>query len=413
MPKSPDWEFMLNLAEVLCELGQSARGSVSLQQIEPFKHYHLADGPLDLESLDERDGPFSRREILARYLLLGVVLDQGPDIVGVQQLLDGVLTDLYRHEVRILHKPSAFFNELGISIDRLVEKNSSIKQIRAEEWARLNQASASRYSLFFAQSQRGIVAGRVLDYAVHRWGTPLCLPLLLQKDLEDQDKESEQPLVDHLESFPSAELASKGIKDHERYGLGSAIGDKACHLFVKKYVSVFGLGSTDASNKGWTGVSYELPLDSNVGRVLFRTGLWLQVADLAQLMKWRVVRDEGGKGSAAYIRVTDIRGKKAQNIVPGSAHFETYEDIVRDYLCVGKRPRTLEIQRMPNVLVYELNKSREGRAAYSVADFDDGLIEVGTRHCFNHDEPECADCPLGGLCVGKNVKPELISGYRT
>ncbi|EHP82733.1 hypothetical protein [Methanotorris formicicus] len=135
----------------------------------------------------------------------------------------------------------------------------------------MNNSKSSNYNLFFAQSQRGIVSiKQVLDYAIHRWGTPLAMFMLLEKDLEKENKQSVEPFIKYLEKYDSAELMTEKLKEDERYGLGSAIGNKACHLFAKLYVSRLNLKKRNDS--GWTGISYEVPFDSNAGRVLFRCG---------------------------------------------------------------------------------------------------------------------------------------------
>jgi hypothetical protein len=117
---------------------------------------------------------------------------------------------------------------------------------------------------------------QVLGYAVYRWGVPLAVPYLLEKDLTKNNQQSTEPLVDFLESFDSSEKMSQEIKDDERYGLGKAIGDKAAHLFAKWYIQTFSLCRKNDVN--WGKLSYEVPFDSNVGRVLFRTGFLLELA---------------------------------------------------------------------------------------------------------------------------------------
>ena len=202
--------------------------------IEPFRYFFLPDGSLDYAHLDERDGSCTRRELLLRFLLLNAVIDQGPDIVGVRELLVGVTNGLYRREIRFLHKPISFFEELGFAIDQILDKHQSIKAVRAAIWAAENQSSATRYNLFMDNSKQA------LNYAVFRWGVPIALPLLLERDAEDEEGRA-TALLDYLESWISAEEMSRQIKSHRRYGLGKAIGNKDCHLFAKWMVSSFRL----------------------------------------------------------------------------------------------------------------------------------------------------------------------------
>jgi len=406
-----DWKFVYEITKRLSDLGKISRDAPVLHRVEPFRHYFSEKGELRYDELDEYDGRFTRREILTRCLLLSVVLDQGPDMTGVRELLKNVTTGLYRREIRIFHRPIDFFREIGISIDEILEKHNSIKKIRAEEWAKENNSTPSKYNLFFAQSMQGIISTKqVLDYAIHRWGVPLCVPLLLEKDIENAGRESPQPLVDYLESWESAEISAQQLKDNERYGLGSAIGDKACHLFAKMYVSIFRLVKHKLSDRGWTDISYEVPLDSNAGRVLFRTGFLLEWAALKDYEAQNVIQRGKGKGGTHYIRVTNIRGKKTRNILSSSELFSDYIDLIRNYLRTGYSPRSVEIQRLTNLLIYELVKQGH---KYSVADFDDGLMHIGTNYCFNHENPTCKNCPLKNLCRGYNEDNTLIENYRT
>jgi len=403
-----NWEFLLNITKKISEIGRNNRTPPNLQEVEPFKHFFTDDGKIKYNELDNYDGKFTRREILTRYLLISVVLDQGPDMIGVRELIKNVTTSLYRHEIRIFHRPMDFFREFGITIDEILDKHESIKNIRAYDWAQENKSSPTKYNLFFKQSMRGIISTKqVLDYAVHRWGVPLCLPLLLEKDLESQQKISPQPLIDHLESFPSVEIMTEQLKDNERYGLGSAIGDKACHLFAKMYVSIFKLVKN--KNNGWSDFSYEVPFDSNAGRVLFRTGFLLEFASLEEYEHWNVIQKGKGKGGVDYIRVTNIRGKKSKKISSDPEKFRDYLTLLQKYLKKG-RAKKVEIQRIPNLLIYDLSKRGLN---YSVADFDDGLMYVGTNYCFNHDSPRCEVCPLRKLCKGYKEDISLIKNYRT
>jgi len=291
------FKFIYEITKTLCELGTKNRETPPLHMVEPFKHYFSKNGKLKYDELDQYDGSFTRREILARYPLVSVVLDQGSDTRGVSELLKDVTTNFYRREIRIFHRPLDFFRELGISIDEILVCHESIKGIKAEDWARENNSTAQKYNLFFAQSMRGVISTKqVLDYSVHRWGVPLYVPLLLEKDFQKTKKETSQPLIDYLESYESAEIMAQQLKDNERYGLGSAIGDKACHLFAKIYTSILRLVKHRVKDTGWSGISYEVPFDSNAGRVLFRTGFLLELAPLKDYENWNVIQKGKGKG---------------------------------------------------------------------------------------------------------------------
>ena len=408
-----NWDFLFDLTNRLVEIGKTNKELPPLHEVEPFKHFFTKKGVLKHSELDEHDGKFTRREILTRYLLVSVVLDQGPDMIGVRELLKNVTINLYRQEIRIFHRPLDFFKELGISVEELLSTHKSIKELRAKDWAKETNSSPEKYRLFFAQSMRGIVSTKqVLDYALHRWGVPLCVPLLLEQLSDSPYRTSIQPLVDYIESYESAEVMAQQLKDNETYGLGSAIGDKACHLFAKWYVSSFGLVKTRKNDPGWTGISYELPFDSNAGRVLFRTGFLFELASIEDYVKWSVIQMNKGKGKAHYVRVTNIRGRKVKNGVEDEKFLKDYTYIVRNHIRDAFRPRTMDIQRIPNLLLYELHQQSLD-PKYSIDNFDDGLIYIGTNYCYNHSEPRCEKCPLNDICRGYRHDRGLIENFTT
>lgn len=394
---------MGNVSDLVLAIAKAGRENSfrpPIFQIEPFAHYFKSDGTLDYGKLDNRDGSCTRRELLLRFLVLCSVIDQGPDIVGVRKLLIDVTNSLYRREVRFLHKPLDFFKELGFAIDEILEKHRSIKGVRSEIWGRENQSNPQRYNLFMDNSKQA------LNYAVFRWGVPLALPLLLERDCVDEDKKS-TALMDYLESWGSAEEMSQQLKDNERYGLGKAIGDKACHLFAKWMVSSFRL--TRRTEPSWGDFSFEVPYDSNAGRVLWRTGFLLKWASKNDYIEKEVIQKGAGKQGLNYIRVTNIRGMSAKKRLPPKIQ-EKYVDIALNHLKSHTRPPAkVEIQRIQHAYLLDLFEN----TGYNVADFDEGLIYIGTTFCFNHSEPKCNECPLQNLCEGHLSNRKLITEYRT
>ncbi|NMB99932.1 MAG: hypothetical protein GYA35_06600 [Thermoanaerobaculaceae bacterium] len=382
----------------ISKIGRDKTTIPSLKDLFPFKHYFDNKGNLKRDELNEIDGLWTRREILTRYLLVSAVLDQGPDLEGVRRLLKDVVNSLYEKEIRIFHKPIDFFKELGISIDEILEKHASIKNIRADYWAKENESNPNKYNLFTDRTNQ------VLGYAVYRWGVPLCVPHLLEKDLKRNCKESTEPLVEYIESWDSSETMSQQIKDNERYGLGKAIGDKAGHLFAKFYIHTYRIGKR--KDEAFGPLSYELPFDSNAGRVLFRTGFLLDCAKLSDYEKWEVVQKGKGKGGKHYIRVTNIRGKKSDELSSLKEVMDSYEPICIKYLKVRiRRPSKIEIQQIPNTLLLDTK--------YGIGDLDDGLINIGTKYCFNHNNPNCKECPIKEFCLAYKKQKGLIKNYRT
>lgn len=387
-------ELLLSIAEI----GRKNPNPPYINDLFPFRHYFDKNEIVIKDKLAENDGLWTRREILTRFLFLQAVLDQGPDIVGIRHLLKDVTNSLYEKEVRFLHRPLDFFKEIGISVDEILQKHKNIKQSRATLWAQENKSTPGKYNLFMDNSKQ------VLGYAVYRWGVPLAVPYLLEKDFQKTNSQSNEPLVDYLEKYDSAEIMSQEIKDNQRYGLGKAIGDKAAHLFTKWYVNTFEL--CRRNDIEWGKLSYELPFDSNAGRVLFRTGFLLELASLKDYQNWGVIQMNAGKGGKHYIRVTNIRGKKTQTISLDSDVGNNYKEITTKYLKTRKRsPTSLEIQQVPNAFLKDTK--------YGIGDLDDGLIHIGIKFCLNHEAPKCNNCPVNKLCVGYQEQSNLISDYRT
>lgn len=387
------------LVIAIAEVGKEHPSRPPLHEVEIFRHFFI-QGEIDWKNLDQRDGSLTRRETLARFLLLCAVLDQGPDIEGIRRMLIETTNELYRKEIRFLHKPISFFSEIGVAIDEILARHEAIKNIRARVWAEANRSNPARYNLFMDN------ASQVLGYAIFRWGVPLSLPYLLEKDRQKENLSEENALLDYLESYDSAERMAQQLKDHSRYGLGKAIGDKASHLFGKWLVSSFRL--TRQSGNGWDDFSYEVPYDSNAGRVLWRTGFLLHWADEEDFKKQLVLQSGKGKGNTTYLRVTNLRGMKAtKNLQPHL--LQPYEEICRKHLRTHKkRPQNLQIQQIQHIYLWQ-NRGQ----GLNIAHFDDGLIYIGTRYCLNHGDPNCGECPVHSLCEGYCSSKKLITDFRT
>ncbi|MDR1792010.1 MAG: hypothetical protein LBR36_00995, partial [Bacteroidales bacterium] len=79
-------ELVLKIAEI----GSQNPNPPLISDLFPFRHYFDDTGEIITEKLSENDGLWTRREILTRFLFLQAVLDQGPDIIGIRQLLKDV-----------------------------------------------------------------------------------------------------------------------------------------------------------------------------------------------------------------------------------------------------------------------------------------------------------------------------------
>jgi hypothetical protein len=185
-----------NLILKIAGVGSQNPNPPLINDLFPFRHYFDDSGKII-------------REILARFLFLQAVLDQGSDIVSIRKLLKDVTNNLYQKEVCILHKSLDSFKEVEFSVDEILQNHEAMKKIRAEDWARENNKStANHYNLFMDNIKQ------VLGYPYIVGGVSLTVPYLLEKDLQKSDKISTEPLVDFLESFVSSEKMSQKIKDN-------------------------------------------------------------------------------------------------------------------------------------------------------------------------------------------------------
>jgi hypothetical protein len=387
------------LLKAIADIGRKFPAKPDITRIETFQPY-LADGALSVTNLDRRDGGVTRREALVRFLLLSAVLDQGPDIEGVRDLVAGVTNDLYRREIRFLHRPLDFFQWVNVSVEQIHSVHEAVKMVRAADWARRNRTNPGRYLLYMDNARQ------TLGYAVYRWGVPLALSYLLAREAEDAGSEPATALIDYLTSFPSAEAMATELKDNPKYGLGKAVGDKAAHLFVKWVTYSYPLLLSD-SDPGWSRWSFEIPFDSNAGRVLYRTGFFSLWASPAEYRGKKVLQPGAGKGGTTYLRVTNIRGMPSSEAERHEPLVAAYADLCVRYLKTHRRrPQRVEIQRIASA-VSLIDRT------FSPGDVDDGLTKVGTTWCLNIADPNCGECPLNTVCEGTLRRRELINDVRT
>lgn len=388
----------------IAKIGSIHKSIPNIKDVKIFKQYFNKNGDLKINDLNEDDGTnCTRREILTRYLFLNSVLDQGPDTEGIRNLLSKTINDLYAKEIRILHSPIDFFNYLGIVIDNIDKVHNYIKNHtdRPILWARFNNSNSIRYNLFMDNSHQ------TLNYAVFRWGVPLAVIWVLM----NKNNNSKEVLLDYLEDdndklYPSSsEIMSRKIKEHKKLGLGKAIGDKAAHLFAKWIVHTYPL--TRKSNEiSWGKYSFEFPFDSNAGRVLFRIGFFLTFSDFKDLKLCDFIQFNKGKNNNHYIRVTNIRNVKA-TLNTDLINPLLYNTLCINHLKTNKRNiARYDMQKIPSVFLLEED-------TYSVGDFDDGLMYIGTNFCSNNNTPNCKKCPANKICNGFKFDNSLIIDYKT
>lgn len=396
------------LLRAIAQVGREHPARPEAASIEAFRSYFdSTSGDLVISKLDQRDGGITRREALLRYLLLSAVVDQGPDIEGVRDLVVRVVNDLYSREVRIFHRPLDFFQHFGVSVDSIESMHEIVKALHAPRWAELNNSRASKYLLYMENSRQ------TLGYAIYRWGAPLALTHLLHQQAEREGRDPCEALLRYLRDqhdgfAPSTEGMTHRLKEHSRLGLGKAIGDKAAHLFGKWVIHAYPLLTRDG-DAAWDAWSYEVPFDSNAGRVLYRTGFITTWLDDATLRQRDVLQAGKGKGSGTdYMRVTNLRGIASITAAVDPFLMDCNKTLCVDHLRTHKRqPAKAEIQRLPSVL------SLLDKRQFTPGQIDDGLIKIGTTWCANKENPDCKNCPVRTHCEGATSRPELIAKVRT
>jgi hypothetical protein len=396
----------LRILRAVADVGRRFPSEPLLKEIAPFSTYFDRAGTLIQKDLDKRDGGVTRREALLRALLLSAVIDQGPDIEGVRRLAVRVLNDLYSREVRVLHRPLDFFEHFHVSASSIEECHAVVKAARSEAWAERNDTNPSKYLLYMENARQ------TLGYAIYRWGAPLAVPLILAHEASAKGQDASGVLHRHLTAAHigfarSVEGMTHLIKDHPRYGLGKAIGDKAAHLFGKWVVHSFPLLVVD-KDPGRGPWSYEVPFDSNAGRVLYRTGIVTGWVDRRRLHEAEVIQPGKGKGGGtSHMRVTNLRGVESAIAQDSPKLLEANKRLCVDHLRSHKRgPSRVQAQHIPSAVSLLDGTMTPGQ-------IDDGLIKIGTEWCVNTATPQCRECPVRRMCAGANGQSHLITDVRT
>lgn len=384
---------MKNLINEIARIGSNNKSQPLLYDVNIFSScFNNMNLLISSETLDIVNDGIPYRELMIRYLLLNAVLDQGPDMDGVRELLTITVNESYKRGIHFLHNPSLFFSNIHTLIEIVNSSHEEVKNRRESSWQSRNNTSKT-YNLFMDNTSQTI------QYLISRWGVPLSIPLALSKN-----SNSNTPLLDYIQSNESLEQMSINIKDNKKYGLGKEIGDKAAHLFAKWIAYSYPI--ITKKSPSWGQYAFEVPFDSNAGRVLFRTGFFKHYAKIETLKHCQMIQENSGKNGKNYLRITNIRGVGA-DLNLNEIDKDIYNELVKKILCVNKRDVSkIQIQRIPSLFLYQENK-------YSIGDFDDGLMFIGTNYCFNHDYPNCKDCPLNKICHGNTMDKVLIDNYRT
>lgn len=371
-----DLQKLEPLVRKVNEIGMKNRKTDDLSGILIFNPLFAGSGNLDRNKLDENDSEGIKfSELLARYLFLRAVLDQGPDMEGVRIFLERIVNSLYERRIKFLHSPSDFFSNLSEVFKIVNEEHAKIKNERGKIWAKnQNSKREKSYNLFLENSKQ------ISSYVMGRFGAPLAIIEILN--------EKNKKLLDLFKEQKSAESLSKFIKENEFYGLGKQIGNKAAHLLVKWLIYTYRL--LDSTSKEWSQNSYELPLDSNAGRVLFMTGFFDHfLIGFNNPDKFDGFEKE--KEDVYYIYVTRaFRGKKAENL--DEAETNKIKKKMRELF--SSKIRAIQVQWLINYL--------SEATGSTVGAIDDGLMKIGTSYCINRGNQFCSKCEIRDMCKSRD-----------
>lgn len=335
-------------------------------------------------------------EILARYLYVNAVLDQGSDMVGTRQFLNKITEELYKKGIRIFHDPSQFWKDPQFVKKVIKNKHLEVKEKR-REWAEI-VLSNQRYNLMIVA---GFRSKQITPYVALAWGAPLL-------NIQSIIAEGGTLLKALYTKNRSAETcAADFIKANEEFGLGKAIGYKACHLLMKWLIDTYEFLPRGES-RFWSKNSYQMPFDSNAIRVLTRAGV------VTHFISFDTLTGHGAqtyvfqpRDSKIHIRATNLRKFKLERESP----YTNVGEIMKRRFSPGLRSKLF-----PYILnaAVETIDSKNPR----IGVLDNGLMHIGTQHCWNK-EPQCegkngrGPCDLKDLCYAHNVDSQMKIKYHT
>jgi len=353
----------------------------------------------DLEPLDPKysrflSGGWAAEEIKARFLYLNAVLDQGSDMVGTREFLRRVTNELYGMGIGFLHYPEKLLANTYVA-EQVVARTHAVVKTERQAWAAEFLDNPDTYNLMLVFGER---VTQTLSHIVVSWGLPLAI---IQKATAKHGS-----LLQMLDAYGTAERMVEAIKSDREYGLGKAIGDKACHLLCKWLVDEQALLPLNAARPGWSKASYEVPVDSNVGRVLVMSGVAAAYCGGDQLERESVIQQD--PGGSIYIRATNLRRCRVVGTEPlGDA--DCLQAVQR--LFGSAQMRSITLPRFLNAAI-EAISSELGTEA-RVAHLDDGLLRIALTWCRNRDYRCAAGCPLRPACWAANENPAALRTYHT
>lgn len=336
------------------------------------------------------------KELKTRFLYVNAVLDQGSDMIGTREFLRCVTNRLYEMGIRFLHHPEEFMVNTPFIEPVIKQVHSEVAKER-ESWAKEFLEKPQNYNLLLVSGER---VTQVLPHVLFSWGLPLAM---IQKTILRHGS-----LIQWLDQHKSAQTMSDRLKDDPEFGLGKAIGNKACNLLTKWLVDTHEILPLRTKN-GWSKNSFEIPIDSNIGRVFVMSGVAsFYLGD--EILSKNVLQQKSN--GSVYIRATNLRDREVQCFLPFKKEYVF--DVIRE--AYNARFRKITFPRFLNVWADFLADDTEPR----ISILDDGFMNIALNWCRNRS-PGCdgrydsnnEPCPLRAHCLAYNEKREMLTTYYT
>jgi len=370
---------LTGIIKIAAIVGQGERFDPFLRGVELFKDIVDQNGLILAQKLNEVNDSLSYRELLSRYLLVHCVLDQGPEITGVSLSQAEATNQLYSKGIKFLHNPKEFFDNITkiVPVINRTQKDVSYQRSRV--------TGIKGYSL--------LRHNRIIPSVLIDWGAPLLLIYSLQSE--------GRSLLQWVHSWRCADDVVNYLKHDRDFGLGDAIGDKACRLFIKQLIHTYRL--IDDKNLLWGQNSYTIPIDSNVGRVLMRTGFVFGIMSSSTFYHTCCHKQANNKINLGANRLADVNFDLMR----------TPKSIVRmaEQIAKSWRPRS-RVMGFPISLNAVAQLNTVGMDEPSIGRIDDGLMTIGTKYCANNrSQIRCPECPMKSVCAANNREAWLIDEY--
>ena len=228
-----------------------------------------------------------------------------------------------------------------------------------------------------------------------RWGTPLLIIEKVSNDSSKKNLSNNKPFIEWIGNWRYADKVVGEMRNVHKYGLGKAIGHKACRLFIKSLIHTYKI--INSSDSKWDDNSYQNPLDSNIGRILMRSGYVFHFIKESEFLL-KCCTKQNGKVNLAANKMRDLA-------IDRNDYF--YSDCLSVVRSWSRQLRSVKFPVSLNAFV-TLLKSEKIKS--SIGRLDDGMMYLGKEYCHNKS-PDCKNCKLNLLCTANIQEPQLKENF--